>query len=814
MRDEFYELSDSKKVYYVSAPCGGGKTLSLCNHIKADRERNILYVAPSVDLVNEIRERLDVMGVHADVITTETHPKKVRRALTEYFEAAEDMGHLLLVTHNAYFGLPFFANRKNWSIFIDEIPQVANPHTLEIPHHKGLLLKHVDVMPWKTDGLYVLQATNRSRLRKLLDGPRDQIYDQFRGLFENLVSENYITFIDKMSWEKLNSDEVFERQEEKKNRVYCVSMLNDKPFRGAAILGANIERSLIRKWLESTYRNKFEEQSELVAGLLPVQPVGPRLRLRYFVPERNFSKHLAGLVTEDGKCLIDKMDDLARKELGGKPFLLFCNNDRKKASLKRLGPNATWVSTYCYGLNTYKGFSQAYFSAAINFAPQHIRMLSELGLGPDDIHNSVAYETAYQAIMRSALRDPTSDAMVTAIVADQRTAEAIAKITGCTDVAQIGDLIQPKPLPFDGSQKKQRQEYHRILNLLIEPNSLPKPSLKENGVINGPSNIDSLLSDEELVGTSLEPVFMTLHRSQYDKRPDQFYGHERSIGEWIGLFRSLARGPIDDKEQHLMFTPAKFNPPDGAEGYRRKEYLTSVSCLVLDFDNGDLAPDDFIRLFGDNATLLRLSFVIMNSFSRSPQEPNRFRVVIFYGRPIAGDWKQIWRIHKNAVGFVVSLLEEAGYPPATSGLDKQCYVANQPYWAPCTNRHHPEYRLFETHNTKTHQLLKHSIDPIIFDYPEPALVDESAIPMCGTVECSDERRRGIIEAVSEKLRGMTENRRIPIRNAGIVLVKQAGLSHNEVQQVLMDAVGGERHQRRHVTETMKWLKVSRIMPTI
>ena len=808
------ELLNLKKAYYVSAPCGSGKTLSLCHHIKADRERNILYVAPSVDLVNETRERLEVMGVHADVITTETHPKKVRRALTEYFEAAEDVGNLLLVTHKAYFGLPFFANRNNWSIFIDEIPQVTNPHTLEIPHHKDLLLKHVDVMPWKTDGLYILQAINRFGLRKLLDGPRDQINDQFRGLFENLVSENYITFIDKMSWEKLTSDKVFERKEEKKNRIYCVSMLNHKPFRRATILGANIERSLIRKWLESTYRIQFEEQTELVAGLLPIQPVGPRLRLRYFVPERNFSKYLAGLVADDGQCLIDKMDDLARKELEDTPFLLFCNNDRKKAYLKRLGPNATWVSTYCYGLNTYKGFTQAYFSAAINFAPQHIRMLTELGLGPDDIHNSVAYETAYQAIMRSALRDPTSDAIVTAIVADQRTAEAIARITGCTDVAQIGDLIQPKPLPFDGSQKKQRQEYHRILKLLTEPNSLPKPSLKENGVINGPSNIDSLLSDEELVGTSLEPVFMTLHRSQYDKRPDQFYDHERSIGEWIGLFRSLARGPIDDKEQHLMFTPARFIPPVGAEGYRRKEYLTSVSCLVLDFDSGTLRPDDFIRLFGDTATLLKLSFMIMNSFSRSSEEPNRFRVVIFYSRPITGQWEEIWRIHKNAVRFIESLLEDAGVPPSTSGLDKQCYVANQPYWAPCTNRHHPEYRLFETHNTKTHQLLKHAIDPIIFDYPENALVFESAIPMCGTVEWSGERKRDIIDAVSDNLRGMAENRRVPILNAGIVLVKQAGLSHNEVQQVLMDAVGQEKHLRRHVTETMKWLKVRRIMPKI
>ena len=50
---------------------------------------------------------------------------------------------------------------------------------------------------------------------------------------------------------------------------------------------------------------------------------------------------------------------------------------------------------------------------------------------------------------------------------------------------------------------------------------------------------------------------------------------------------------IDRKEGSALFNPCIFEPPQGAEGYRRKDYFKASSRMVLDFDDGDLSPEAF-----------------------------------------------------------------------------------------------------------------------------------------------------------------------------------------------------------------------------
>ena len=58
---------------FVSANCGAGKSHGACRYITENlRKKNFLYVAPSLQLVSEIEERLRSMGVALRVITSET----------------------------------------------------------------------------------------------------------------------------------------------------------------------------------------------------------------------------------------------------------------------------------------------------------------------------------------------------------------------------------------------------------------------------------------------------------------------------------------------------------------------------------------------------------------------------------------------------------------------------------------------------------------------------------------------------------------------------------------------------------------------
>ena len=56
--------------------------------------------------------------------------------------------------------------------------------------------------------------------------------------------------------------------------------------------------------------------------------------------------------------------------------------------------------------------------------------------------------------------------------------------------------------------------------------------------------------------------------------------------------------------------------------------------LVPDFDNGSLSPDRFVEIFWTRASRAgKRSFIICKTLSRSPEEPNWFRVILFFKTP-------------------------------------------------------------------------------------------------------------------------------------------------------------------------------------
>src|SRR4051794_3850273 len=99
-----------------------------------------------------------------------------------------------------------------------------------------------------------------------------------------------------------------------------------------------------------------------------------------------------------------------------------------------------------------------------------------------------------------------------------------------------------------------------------------------------------------------------------------------------------------------------------------------------------LAPEEFEPIFWHEAGLLRRrSFVICNSFSRSPEMPNKFRVIMPFKSP-ALSIDEFQAVHDA----IVERLAEDGFDKSKSGLDPQCRSGVQPFYIPCTNRQFPE----------------------------------------------------------------------------------------------------------------------------
>ena len=175
-------------------------------------------------------------------------------------------------------------------------------------------------------------------------------------------------------------------------------------------------------------------------------------------------------------------------------------------------------------------------------------------------------------------------------------------------------------------------------------------------------------------------------------RPAPFHVAELSIPEFKAFLKKQAAACRDNKTDLVLFNAATFDPPQGAEGYRRQEHFKQSSFLVLDFDNGALSPERFVEIFWSKARWGRKrSFVICNSFSRSAEQPNRFRVILFYKRP-ATSIEQ----HKAIVADVIGRLEANGFPNSSHGLDPNCKSGVQSFYLPGTTRKHPDWAFFES----------------------------------------------------------------------------------------------------------------------
>jgi superfamily II DNA or RNA helicase len=110
--DQASLLKPSKPRFYkVSAPCGTFKTTAAI-HFMAERYQhgqNVLYVAPSRQLVRQSTDGLATLKTPGDMITTDACPYgKVESTLADTLASPRKGGQIVLATWKAYSNLPYY----------------------------------------------------------------------------------------------------------------------------------------------------------------------------------------------------------------------------------------------------------------------------------------------------------------------------------------------------------------------------------------------------------------------------------------------------------------------------------------------------------------------------------------------------------------------------------------------------------------------------------------------------------------------------------------------------------------------------------
>jgi superfamily II DNA or RNA helicase len=112
-----------------NALAGAGKTYSLARHAHklAEGGKKVLFIQPTKLLISKtIEDEIDGLDPSYPI-----HPihggetSSVVRTLVQHFkDATPDEGEIVFATHSAFFRLPYFHRRGDWTLIVDEVPSV------------------------------------------------------------------------------------------------------------------------------------------------------------------------------------------------------------------------------------------------------------------------------------------------------------------------------------------------------------------------------------------------------------------------------------------------------------------------------------------------------------------------------------------------------------------------------------------------------------------------------------------------------------------------------------------------------------------
>jgi len=255
----------------------------------------------------------------------------------------------------------------------------------------------------------------------------------------------------------------------------------------------------------------------------------------------------------------------------------------------------------------------------------------------------------------------------------------------------------------------------------------------------------------------------------------------------------------NNKTDNLLINSAVFNDVD--KNYRTQDNFIQSSFMILDFDNGKVTPQAFEEIFFTKANKAnKRSFVITNSFSRSKDKPNNFRVFMFYKSPVMSIQQ-----HQIIFDDISNTLKLNGYEATTSGLDKSCRNGIQSFYIPCVNRNEQEYAFFRKHGLdRIKDINKYGID-VNAIIKTANVIQYTDKPMAVTTSNRTHDTELKITEKRQEIQSMTEGRHKPFFDAAISM-RTLGLPLNEIECELKLIAANDSKMKKKVPGIMSSLR--------
>ena len=696
------------RINFCSAPSGSGKTRQLIESAcrLAHKGKNVLFLQPTKELIDktigqELRNRSDPPPYQKFYGASKGH--SVARELMEYFHDPMECGHIVFATHQVLPFVKFWENQSLWHVFVDEELQVSKQGYFEVPWTHQLITDHIDCCAH--DAIYShVYMTDYDALQEIArNADEDEILERFRGTAQIVINPQWESFANTEEFHNLVTGTA------KKLSIHSILKPDVlRSFASVTMASANFEDTLIYK-LWTAEGVKFKEDAALKRSLRFQEHQNGHLISLKYLTDRDWSKKLQGKPSNptdaESDTFLQTMVEAVKSEFQDTPFLWQAN---KSLVESQFGENGQRLPNVPHGLNDYSDVSRIAFLSALNPRSDHFRFLGTRGVDDDSLRRAVYCSAVYQAVMRSSIRDPDNSEPKIIIVPDISAARylqdrfpgsTIEKLT--TQIPESENSSKPgRPRKYC-SAKERQAEYRRRKrqsksNEILQLNSFPHPIKKSCGLEN-----PSMIGDE--MGIDILPHFVTddglygtCYKTIESKNPCGYLCCQDM--EWfIEALTLFHLQKLPNKEANHLLSPAIIDPNRKNESGNKRGLIVTVQSLWMDFENGDLRPDELPNLFP------RIRLVVFNTYNHTKEKP-QFRVVIPFDQAIsAADYAVLY-------DNIIEKIKDAGYSVGgrkghrRSGLDRSKKAPNSLFYLPCQAQD-PTQSFFNDYNDDKREIL-------------------------------------------------------------------------------------------------------------
>jgi hypothetical protein len=409
----------------------------------------------------------------------------------------------------------------------------------------------------------------------------------------------------------------------------------------------------------------------------------------------------------DGKPNLDRLRDAAKGVVEGREFLWQANKSVPDNFFKGVGKR---LPNNPLGLNDFDTVHDVVFLSALNPSPAHARFLQSRGLTSEEIERQGYCGVAYQAVMRTSLRDATDLTPKNIIVPDERLARYLADMlpgatvkkmdTGIVDESNKGGRPKVHENNAEKMRRRRATEAEKRTALLAEV-FIPRAQ-DESG--EGCSSSEPAMHRNETPilyrgSVSQDQHFWATIFSNIKSTTPEAYLSCGSLEDFAPAMKRAHQRQIESKTANALFSPAIFDPARSSTSNRGRDNILYLQNVVLDFENGELRPHQIPDIFPD------LQLIVANTYGHTSDAP-RFRVIILASAPMGPSaYEALW-------DAVANKLRDAGYVKSPksklamkrSGLDYSKRTATSLFYLPAQAAK-VEDSFFNFHNDKGRQPL-------------------------------------------------------------------------------------------------------------